>query len=311
MIARSPSPVQLVPNHPGIDAGIALYLKRDDLLHPTVSGNKWRKLEPIIQLIQNQHYMGLLSYGGPFSNHLQAVAAAGRAYGFPTVGVVRGKAADLSNPTLAQARLDGMQLLPVTKQDYDRWKDAGAKNELAAQFPAYYHLPEGGATPGAAENCRLIAEEIQEQLSADRRTQLVVCVPAGTGCTAAGLVAGLGSSGDTLVFPAVNYGVDESSIRHFLPDFPESACRFIRDYTFGGFAVYRPELIDFVGRFQAQTGVLLDPIYTAKMMFGIYDLLGKGAFEPGSVVVALHTGGLQGWAGFRERFGMDVLFTTE
>ncbi len=300
--------LHLLPDHPGRSAGITVYFKRDDLLHPTVPGNKWRKLEPVVQLIQNQQYAGILTYGGPFSNHLQAVAAAGQAYGFPTVGVVRGLAADLSNPTLAAAQAGGMELFPVTKQEYDGQENSPWKQELTNKFPGYYHLPEGGATPDAVTNCQRIAREILEQLPSEKLRSLIVGVPAGTGCTAAGVIAGLAAAGKTRVFPAVNYGVNEATILDFLPDVKLSTApdfQIIRDYTFGGFASPDPLLMDFVRSFQAQTGILLDPIYTSKMMFGVYDLLAKGAFPAGSTVVALHTGGLQGWAGFRQRFGID------
>lgn len=286
-----------------------LYVKRDDLLHPTVTGSKWRKLEPIIQLIRDQAHTGILTYGGPFSNHLQAVAAAGQTYGFPTVGIVRGLSADIDNPTLAFAQSAGMQLLTVTKQDYDSGEGSPRIREIVAQFPHYFPLPEGGATHLAVDNCRHIAEEIQVQLSSEQQKSLVVCVPAGTGCTAAGVVAGLGGAGEIWIFPAVDYNVDEVLIQEYLTGYQSITSpnfRFIRDYTFGGFAVYRPELMEFVRSFRLQTGILLDPIYTSKMLFGIFDLLAKGAFAPGSVVVALHTGGLQGWDGFRQRFGIEV-----
>ncbi len=310
MFNHPPSILDLIANHPGQSAGITLYIKRDDLLHPTIQGSKWRKLEPIIQLVQNQHYTGILTYGGPFSNHLQAVAAAGQYYGFPTVGVVRGLAADLSNPTLAFAQSAGMQLIPVTKQEYDLEENSPRLNEITAQFPDYFFLPEGGATHLAVHNCRRITEEIQEQLPVKEQQSLVLCVPAGTGCTAAGVVAGLEDTGETWIFPAVNYGVDEASIQKYLSDYQSNTLRnfrFIRDYTFGSFAVYRPELMEFVRTFRLQTGILLDPIYTSKMLFGIFDLMTKGAFAPGSTVVALHTGGLQGWDGFQQRFGIDMI----
>ena len=311
MIPLSPSPLVLVADHPGQSAGIALYLKRDDLLHPTVAGSKWRKLEPIVLLIQEQQYAGILTYGGPFSNHLQAVAAAGKAYGFPTVGVVRGVAANLSNPTLSFAQECGMQLIAVTKQEYDLGENSPRLRAIAARFADYFQLPEGGATRLAVDNCRRITWEIQRQLPADRYQSLVVCVPAGTGCTAAGVIAGLGDAGATWIFPAVNYGVDEATIQDYLSDCPSSASPdflFIRDYTFGGFAVHHKALMAFTRTFRDQTGILLDPIYTSKMMFGVFDLLLKGQFAPGSIVVALHTGGLQGWDGFRQRFGEMEIF---
>jgi len=304
-----PSTLDLIADHPGQSADITLYMKRDDLLHPTVQGSKWRKLEPIIQLVQNQQYAGILTYGGPFSNHLQAVAAAGQYYGFPTVGVVRGLAANRSNPTLAFAQSCGMQLIPVTKQDYDARENSPRLHDISLQFPTYFPLPEGGATGLAVRNCRRIAEEIQQQWPVGPPQSLIVCVPAGTGCTAAGVIAGLGKAGETWIFPAVNYGVDTAIIQDYLVDYPCTTpprFRFVLDYTFGGFAVYQPELIEFIHTFRRQTGILLDPIYTSKLMFGVFDLLEKGHFAPGSVVVALHTGGLQGWDGFQQRFGQVI-----
>jgi len=305
MIAQPPSPLYLITEHPGIAAGIRLYIKRDDLLHPVISGNKWRKLEPVIRLIQERQYAGILSYGGPFSNHLQAVAAAGKMFDFATTGVLRGSSADLNNPTLAAAAAHGMLLIAVSKPDYDR-RQLELQQAMQQRFPEYYHLPEGGSTPAARENCRRISAEILEQLPKNTGRKLVVCVPAGTGCTAAGVVDGLGDAGSTWIFPTVNFGLDKSAFPAQRmdaikgPDFD-----FINDYTFGGFAVHRPPLIAFVRSFQKQTGILLDPIYTSKMMFGIFDLLEKGAFAANSMVVAVHTGGLQGWAGFRQRFGID------
>ncbi len=305
MSATPPSPLHRLTDHPGIGLGIQLYIKRDDQVHPTIAGNKWRKLEPVINLIQDGGFAGLLSYGGPFSNHLQAVAAAGKTYGFPTIGIVRGSSVDVNNPTLADAQANGMQLIPVTKQAYDG-RIGDLQVEMRVRFPNYYHLPEGGATHLAAENCRRISTEILTQLPDAEKQNLLVCVPAGTGCTAAGVIAGLGSAGSTWIFPAVNYGMDEASVGDYLPDFPLASrpvFRLVRDYTFGGFAVHDPALISLVQDFQHRHGILLDPIYTAKMMFGLFDLLTKNEVAANTTIVALHTGGLQGWAGFQQRFG--------
>lgn len=304
-----PSPLSLIPDHPGDNAGITLYLKRDDLLHPSIQGNKWRKLEPVIRLMQQEKHSGILTYGGPFSNHIHAVAAAGKAYRFPTVAVIRGLSADFSNPTLAYAHSCGMQLIPVTKQDYDAGAESPVLRKIIEPFADYFQLPEGGATTGAIESCSLIATEIIAQTPEAVPENRFVALPAGTGTTAAGVIGGLGKYGKAIIFPAAPHGVSENSIRsrisevfgENIPDF-----EFRTDFIFGEFASFYPELIEFVRVFHSQTGILLDPIYTAKMMWGIFDMLERGMFPDGSVVTAVHTGGLQGWDGFRQRFGVDI-----
>ena len=231
---------------------------------------------------------------------------------------VRGKHADLNNPTLRSARHDGMMLFPVSKQEYDACKHRG-EELIGPEFPQYYILPEGGATDLAVESCTAIAREIAVQLHQHNPhlqppTPLYICAPAGTGSTAAGLVDGLKfKTGKVLVFPVVNKDFDSKTILKLLAEARlrslaemaelERRLSIIRDYEFGGFAKKHPPVLDFVRIFEAQTGILLDPIYTAKMMFGIFDMLAKGDFPPGSTVVAVHTGGLQGWEGFRERYG--------
>lgn len=298
------TPLTPIPSHPGVPARISLYLKRDDLLHPVVQGNKWRKLEPVLAGIRNGAYSGILTFGGPFSNHIHAVAAAGRAYGFPTAAVVRGLAADLSNPTLAFARSCGMELFPVSKKAYDAGIGSPELREIEARFPGYYRLPEGGATPEAVRNCMEISREISGQLEPGRRGPLFVAVPAGTGCTAAGVIAGLGKAGTTLVFPAAPYGVDDAVLRALMTGIATGPLDFrvVPDYCQGGFAAYRPEWIDFAVDFYLRNKVLLDPLYTLKMLYGLYDLLQGGYFPEESTVVAVHTGGLQGWAGYRQRY---------
>ena len=299
------SPLTLIHHHPGTSAQISLCLKRDDLLHPAIHGNKWRKLEPLITELQKGAYTGILTFGGPFSNHIHAVAAAGRLYGFSTAAIVRGQAADLSNPTLAFARSRGMQIFPVSKKDYDARTESAAVRGIKADFPGYFHLPEGGSTAAAAHNCMHISQEIIRQINPENGGLLFVAVPAGTGCTAAGVIAGLGDAGTVLVFPAAPYGVDEASIRERIAEIlprPAPDFKVIADYCRDGFAAFWPEWIDFAAEFYLENVVLLDPVYTVKMMYGLFDLLTKGFFPPGSTVVAVHTGGLQGWEGYHQRY---------
>ncbi len=312
------SPLEAIETHPGREANIFLFVKRDDLLHPFIQGNKWRKLAPVLERARTSYPGGIITFGGPFSNHLQAVAEAGRMFDMPTFGIVRGKHADLDNPTLRAARHNGMMLFPVSRQEYDSCKNRG-EELIGREYPQYYILPEGGATQMAVESCASITREIATQLR--QKTPVVppdkplyICVPAGTGCTAAGIIDGLDmKNARVLVFPVVNKGFDTQTILRLLDEtrlrsaaeMAELERRFsiVRDYEFGGFAKLHQPLLDFVNVFREQSGILLDPVYTAKMMYGVYEMLARGDFLPGCTVVAVHTGGLQGWKGFKSVFG--------
>ncbi|MCC7466773.1 MAG: pyridoxal-phosphate dependent enzyme [Saprospiraceae bacterium] len=300
------SPLTIIQHHPGASRNIRLFIKRDDLLHPDIQGSKARKLAPLLERVKTSHPGGIVTFGGAFSNHLHAVAVAGRLFQIPTTGIIRGSYVDLENPTLKACRENGMQLKPMAKTAYQAAKKEGWKS-LKEVFPDTWLLPEGGNTPDGVKACMSISAEIIEQLPPDLNgNPLVVCIPAGTGCTAAGVAAGISESvGETWVFPVSEDDLDLHTILSLLPESLDRVgrIRWIPDYISGGFAKYRGEVMEFTRKFYQQTGILPDPIYTAKMLMGIYDLLGKGAFAEGSTVVALHTGGQQGWDGFAYRYG--------
>lgn len=299
------SPLELIAVHPGNARNITLYIKRDDLLHPVIEGSKGRKLLPVIPLLKNAYPGGLLSFGGAFSNHLHAVAMAGKTFGFPTIGILRGEYVDLQNPTLLSCQENGMRLIPMARGVYDQLVAQGTAG-LKAQFPDCYILPEGGNTAEAVEACAQISSEIQHQLPRQAADQpLYICVPAGTGCTAAGVICGLRHpNAQVLIFPVSSYQFDAEKIRRLLPpEHVDKPFRLIDDYCFGGFAKLHPPVVQFASDFLQQTNILLDPIYTAKMTFGVFEMLAKNAFAPHSVVVLLHTGGMQGWKGFSARYG--------
>ena len=310
-INLSISPLQHIPEHPGNRQGISLFIKRDDLLHPEIQGSKGRKLAALLPQIKQAHPAGLVTFGGAFSNHLHAVAVAGRIVDLPTVGILRGEHADLQNPTLRFCQENGMRLHRMPKTQYDACKnqDSPLLNSL---FPHCFLLPEGGNMQEAITACAAISREIAEQLPTTAAGQKhYLCTPAGTGCTAAGMIAGLtGSDSQVLVFPVSSHGFDQETILQLLPDRATMEQRFsiVHEYSFGGFAKHHPPTMEFVRSFFTQTNILLDPIYTAKMLFGVFDMLAKGQFESGSTVVALHTGGLQGWDGFAARYGIDTTF---
>lgn len=301
--------METIAEHPGKAQGISLFIKRDDLLHSEIEGSKGRKLLAILPKVKQNYPGGIVTFGGAFSNHLHAVAVAGRIWDFPTIGVLRGEYADFQNPTLRFCAENGMRLLPMSKTRYDTDKKLGFES-LQTEFPQSYLLPEGGNTPEAVEACKTISQEVEAQLSPAFRTRpIYLCTPAGTGCTAAGIIAGLSlPNSRVLVFPVSNHDFDTGTLVRLLPRGSANNQRFdlITDYTFGGFAKFQPEVMAFVRSFFQQTNILLDPIYTAKMCFGVYELLAKAAFAPNSVVVLLHTGGMQGWEGFRQRYGAST-----
>lgn len=291
--------LQPLPEPAAEQAGVRLLLLRDDLTHPELPGNKWRKLKYNLQEAQRLGHHTLLTFGGAFSNHLAAVAAAGRLMGLRTVGVVRGEelAGRPLNPTLAQAAADGMELHFLDRATYRRKQEPAVLAALLRETGPAYVLPEGGSNALALPGCAELVTELRQFTDFD-----ALCVACGTGGTLAGLVTGLQGSEQALGFAALK-GAD------FLRDDINQLTQAATSQTYqnwelhtayhgGGYAKLTPELRNFISAFQARYGVLLDPIYTGKMLVGVLDLLARGHFRRGSTVVAVHTGGLQAWTGF-------------
>lgn len=280
------TPLQIVEDPFFIERGITLYLKRDDVIHPYVSGNKWRKLKYNLLEAEKQGFTTLLTFGGAYSNHIAATAAAGQATGFDTIGIIRGEElrAD-ANPTLRFASQCGMKLLFVSREDY---RD---KEKLAQLFgDGSYIIPEGGSNALAVKGVAEVVTEIQTQLN---RPIDYLCTALGTGGTAAGLI--FASKSKVMVFPSLKIKGDEAKqmiLQHL--SVPEIKAEIITDYHFGGYGKVKEELWQFIEKFEKQTYIPLEQVYTGKMMFGIYDLVKKGFFKRGEVIIALHTGGLQG-----------------
>ncbi|GAB4032324.1 1-aminocyclopropane-1-carboxylate deaminase/D-cysteine desulfhydrase [Spirosoma gilvum] len=290
------SPLQLLDNPFPEPVNIRLLIKRDDLLHPHISGNKWRKLKYNLLAAREQGFDTLLTFGGAYSNHLYATAAAGQEFGFRTIGIVRGEelAHAPRNNTLQACETYGMTLHFVSRTDYRQKEEAAFQAGLFAKFGPCYILPEGGTNELAIQGTAEIIPEIIAQLGS---TPDYVCCPVGTGGTVAGL-AQSAPFGTQIMGFVVLKGVAWASLQidplqnqsGQSGDWPE----LIHDYHFGGYAKTTPDLIQFIRGFEQRTGVLLDQVYTGKMMYGIYDLARRGYFRAGATVVAIHTGGLQG-----------------
>lgn len=277
------SPIQWLDNPFPELVPIRLFLKRDDLLHPQVSGNKWRKLKYNLLAAQEQGFTTLLTFGGAYSNHLYATAAAGEVFGFRTIGVIRGEElAQLPrNRTLTFCEESGMHLHFVSRNDYHRKNTPDFIADLLAQFGPCYVIPEGGTNELAIRGTTEIIPEIIVQLD---YVPGYVCCPVGTGGTATGLAQSALNETQVLGFMALKIPEAVHSEK-WLP---------ISTYHFGGYAKTTPELITFIRSFERKTGILLEQVYTGKMLYGIYDLARKDYFPKDSTVVAVHTGGLQG-----------------
>nr|WP_322623195.1 pyridoxal-phosphate dependent enzyme [uncultured Flavobacterium sp.] len=273
--------------------GITLTIKREDLLHPHISGNKFRKLKYNILEAQEQGKTALLTFGGAYSNHIAAAAAAGKEYGFATIGIIRGdelvdKIGD--NPTLSFAESCGMTFKFISREDYRRKNEPEFLEGLRAKFGDCYILPEGGTNALAIKGC-------EEILTADDAEFTHICLAVGTGGTISGVInAGLPQQ-RVIGFPALKNVALWDDIRTFATN---NNWELAEDYHFGGYGKVTEELITFINNFFDETAIPLDPIYTGKMVFGVIDLAQQGFFPENARILLIHTGGLQGIQGMNQ-----------
>ena len=268
---------------------ISLFIKRDDLLHPHISGNKFRKLKYNLVAAKAQNKTKLLTFGGAFSNHIVAVAATGKEFGFETVGLIRGEelATQIeANPSLKFARDCGMELEFISRENYRQKNDPALLLHWQKKYGDFYLLPEGGTNDLAIKGC-------EEILSAANQFDFICCA-VGTGGTISGLINSAQPNQKIIGFPALKGDFLQEDIRNFTHNKNWELCS---DYHFGGYGKITPELIRFMNDFNAQHQIPLDPIYTGKMVFGVLDLIQKKYFPEGAKILLIHTGGLQGIRG--------------
>ena len=282
------------------DASLELYVKREDALHTFVSGNKYRKLKYNMKAATEEGHTTLLTFGGAYSNHIAAVASAGRQMGFNTIGIIRGE--ELvdkvdENPTLKFAKDNGMVLDFVTREDYRQKTSLQFLERLQTKYGFFYNIPEGGTNSLAVKGC-------EEILSAADSDFDVICCPVGTGGTISGLINCSKPSQQVLGFPALKANYLHKDISKFVS---KSNWQLVSQYHFGGYAKVNVVLIDFINTFAQHHGVLLDPIYTGKMMFGIMDMIKTGFFKRNTKILAIHTGGLQGIIGMNNTLKLKNL----
>ena len=271
---------------------ISVYVKREDLLHEFVSGNKFRKLKYNLFEAKKLNKKTLLTFGGAYSNHIAATAYAGKLFGIKTVGVIRGEelAVDLNktiatNSTLKFALAQGMEFHFVSRTAYREKTNPEFIEKLQQQFGNFYLIPEGGTNKLAIKGCEEIVSSQDEKFD-------YICCAVGTGGTISGIINSAKSNQKVLGFPALKGGFITKEIKKNINN--NSNWDLIADYHFGGYAKINNELISFINTIKEKYKLSLDPIYTGKMLFGINDLIQKNYFKKHTKILAIHTGGLQG-----------------
>nr|WP_294796528.1 pyridoxal-phosphate dependent enzyme [uncultured Mucilaginibacter sp.] len=287
------SPVHQIKHSLFDERGLSVFIKRDDLIHPIISGNKWRKLKYLLKKARSQNKNHLVTFGGTFSNHLLATAGAAALFGFKTTGFVRGD--EIENDMLFMCRMHGMNLIYVDRDSY-RDKHALFNQHFVEDNDAFF-IDEGGASPEAARGCSELVDELTE-------TYDHIFCACGTGTMAAGIVNGLNTHQLTTQMHCIPVLKGGDFLREAIDALllQPHEYKLHTDYHFGGYAKVNPKLIAFIKTFVAETGILIDPVYTGKMLYAIYDMAAKDQFAPGSKILAIHSGGIWGLLGMKDKF---------
>ncbi|MBD1394527.1 1-aminocyclopropane-1-carboxylate deaminase/D-cysteine desulfhydrase [Mucilaginibacter glaciei] len=290
------SPVHQIHDQLFIDKGVQVFIKRDDMIHPIISGNKWRKLKYVLLQAQAEGKTHLVTFGGAYSNHLLATAAAAARFGFKATGIVRGE--EMQNDTLFLCRLHGMHLIFTDRESY-RDKPALFDRYFAGDADAFF-IDEGGASALAAKGCSELVAELEQNYDH------IFCA-CGTGTTAAGIINGLMDAGLNAQFNALPVFKNGGFIKEEIDRYLTAPANYDlhTGYHFGGYGKTTPILIQFIQAFISRTGILIEPVYTGKMLYALYDLAAKDHFKPGSKILAIHTGGIWGLLGMKEKFNRD------
>ncbi len=291
--------------HPILDkAEVFLDIKREDEIHKEVSGNKFRKLKYNLNEAQKAGFKTILTFGGAYSNHISATAAAGKMVGLQTIGIIRGEelAKDLEktlsqNDTLRLASVSGMHFKFVSREAYRDKANPLFLKELKNEFGSCYMIPEGGTNSLAIKGC-------EEILNPEDVMYDVICCAVGTGGTISGIINSSLNHQKILGFPALK---GEFLTHEIKKNTSKTNWELIHDYHFGGYGKINQEGIEFMNIFREQQHILLDPIYTMKMIFGIFDMTQRGIFKKNTRILAIHTGGLQGISGMNKKLNKKKL----
>ncbi len=270
-------------------SNVRLFIKREDIIHPHVSGNKWRKLKYNLLEARKQGHHTLLTFGGAYSNHIYATAAAAKEAGFRSVGIIRGDELKFKplNSTLEFADRHGMQLEFVDRETYRKKNETLFINTLKKKFGEFYLVPEGGTNALAIRGSAEIVDDEVRQFD-------YVCCSVGTGGTIAGIIHGMQNNGEVFGFSALKGSFLTNEVDSLLGTGPKLTNWKIFDgYHFGGYAKTTPKLLSFIEDFERRHQIPLESVYTGKMLFGVFSLLQKGFFEIDTKILAIHTGGLR------------------
>ena len=291
-----PPIIQQINSDTGTNAGVELYVLRLDIMHPQINGNKWFKLKYNLVEAKERNLSTILTFGGAYSNHIYATAAAGNLFGFRTIGVIRGEENIPLNPTLQFAVAQGMELVYIDRQTYKKRHTEELQNQLKQQFGEVFIIPEGGGNLNGMRGCIEILQTVKGFNT--------ICLACGTGTTLAGMTLSLSPAQKVIGFPVLKGGdFLKEDINNLLTSYLNSGLpapvnspaswQLVSDYHFGGYAQVNNKLKLFCQDFQAQHDIPLDYIYTGKMFYGVMDLIAKGFFKSESLLL-IHTGGLQG-----------------
>jgi 1-aminocyclopropane-1-carboxylate deaminase len=271
--------------------GVRVKVKRDDLTHPEISGNKWRKLKYNLKYCLENGYSGIISFGGAFSNHVYSLSSACFLLKIPLIVIIRGEEVNENNSTLKYLLDRGQTMVKVNRSSYKLKLQSDEIKAVIDQNQAFYIIPEGGTNDLALEGVKEVGDEIVSQ---DTKFDHLLC-SLGTGGTAAGLLQSNLGNKKLVIYPALRGDWMVTEIKKLLPKYGSVDKLMIRDqYHFGGYAKGIQQLLPFIEENKAKYQLPLDPIYTSKMWYGMLEDIKNGFYPKGSTLMFYHSGGLQG-----------------
>jgi 1-aminocyclopropane-1-carboxylate deaminase len=289
LLHYSSTPVHEITDPLLTHAGVRLLIKREDLNHPLVSGNKWWKLKYNLQEAITQRKETLLTFGGAYSNHLYATAAAAHELGLKSIGIVRGEETLPLNDTLTFVREQGMDLHYVSREQYRKKYQPAFLNELKEKFGVHYLIPEGGTNSLAVQGCIEFAQTLLS-VPFDH-----LMLPVGTGGTIAGIISGLPRDKNIVGVSVLKGDFLRVDVQNLLDkknsDIGYANWTILTSYHHGGYGKVTPELLNFMKRMSVEYNLPLDPVYTGKLLWAVMEEVKQGSFARGSTILAVHTGG--------------------
>lgn len=304
---QQPSPITQLNEPLLVEKKIQLFVKRDELIHPVIQGNKWRKLKYNLLAAAEQSATTILSFGGAYSNHLHALAATGQLFNFKTIGIIRGERPATLSPSLQDMQDWGMQLEFISRADYRMRDSSEFIQQLKQKYGAFYLIPEGGNNATGRYGCGELLDELEQAYD-------VICCEVGSGAQFSALVSQHARSSQAahhthyLGFVVMKNPALLQQLEDYFQQQTISYSNWSlnQEYHFGGFARATDTLHEFIHQFKRQHGIQLEPVYSGKMLYGIYQLIEQDYFKPGSRILAIHGGGLQGLRGFSEAYSNTV-----